>query len=129
MRVFLFLFLAFLFRIETFAQTSLQILGAQLVNAPVTVPIGQVWKVESVFYATDPVTAVATAGSLSESQQSIFINQQNVIVRSSSSAVAADGTPSASFWEHAFPIWIPAGTSIAPSTGVHFINILCFLVQ
>lgn len=108
-----------------FSQGNLQYSQAKLVNTIDTVPTGKVWKIEGVIYS-GPIASFNYANSQTL-VDNIFINGTEVAIRKSSMAVAPYTSSATSIvWEQKFPLWMPAGTTLAASTGVLYINVLEF---
>ena len=94
-----------------------------------TVPAGKVWKIESAPYKND---VIGTQGSWNsqnptvEYVQSMLIDGNTVYIQA---LRIYDGS-----WRTftgptcQFPLWLPAGTVVQPSTGVRFLSVLEFNV-
>jgi len=109
--------------LAVFGQGNLQFVQAKLISAIDTVPAGKVWKVEGVIYSIDPATTIVAYGN--EVTDKIQLNGSFVTIRKSSYSGSSYGAGS-SIWEQKFPLWMPAGTTLAASNGVLYINILEF---
>lgn len=105
-----------------FAQSNLQYSQAKLISTNDTVPAGKVWKVEGVIYSSTVPFAWYTNGTAAEY---LLINNLLVNVRVASVNNSYNLTNSI-IWEQKFPLWFPAGTTLAPSTGVLYINVVEF---
>jgi len=102
--------------------------NAKLISNTDTVPSGKIYKVESIIYSS-PIQTFTTS-----------VNYNNLFINSTDDAIIINGSPHivrsvrlgsagawvSVLWEQQFPIWLPAGTIISPSTGVRYINILEF---
>lgn len=115
------------------AQGELQFNRVVLVSGAQTVPAGKVWKVEgaAVSAAPDPPTLqshknIATAN--------ILINGNTTVVNATYTAY---GVPAVSWGTSAaittgnptrFPLWLPAGTTLAASTNVVYVSVIEFNV-
>ena len=105
-----------------FAQSNLQYNQAKLISTNDTVPVGKVWKVEGVIYSSIITSANNTDWSIVDK---IFINSTSVVIRKSSVYNGYDKNNSI-IWEQQFPLWMPAGTTLSPSDGVLYINVVEF---
>jgi hypothetical protein len=108
--------------------------GAVLVDTnTLTVPAGEVWKIESIAYQTQDIWTTLNYSINSTSLASyIVINGTNIVSR----YLAKQGN--FDFWEIHLPIWLPAGAtiqagaslrsdgSISQNNGVKYISILKF---
>jgi len=112
------------------AQT-LQFSQVLLVTSSETVPAGKVWKVEGVNYSsTLPNTAVTSSTSSITSSNfdaSIVVNGQSTPAFAMRSR-ALYSTPSNLIWEKSWPLWLPAGTTLAPGTNVASLSVIEFTV-
>jgi hypothetical protein len=103
-----------------FTQGNLQFNQVKLVTTVETVPTGKVWKIESVTYSAPiPYMGSSSAGT---DVCYVKINANNQIVRSFSFQYNGG----AAVWEQSFPIWLPAGTTLAAFTGVNLISVMEF---
>jgi hypothetical protein len=106
------------------AQGTLQFNRVLLLDhsqSPYTVPAGKVWKVESALFSSSLGISVGTS-SAQNSAASILINGGSVFFAStwgSSNATSAVTLTS-------LPIWLPAGTTLAPSTNVSNLSVIEF---
>lgn len=106
-----------------FAQSNLQYNQAKLISTNDTVPAGKVWKVEGVIYSSI-ITSAYDNWSIVDK---IFINSASVVIRKSSVYNNGPyGLSNSIIWEQQFPLWMPAGTTLAPSDGVLYINVVEF---
>ncbi len=118
---FLFAMIACLSVSNLSAQFTLQYNRTLLVNSSQTVPSGKVWKVESALISSSLGISVGTSSAQSNTS-AILINGGSVFFAStwgSSSATSAVTLTT-------FPIWLPAGTTLAPSTNVSNISVIEF---
>jgi len=102
------------------SQGNLQFNQVLLVSTVQTVPVGKVWKIESVTYSGGLPFLGASSASATADQ--IKINSINQVVRSLSSQYNGGMT----VWEQTFPIWLPSGTTLEVSTGVNNISVIEF---
>jgi len=112
------------------AQGNLQFNQVKLVTSLETVPLGKVWKIESVIYNI-PLTAQGyqnTNGSCnSTSSESTGIEIAGVPTK------VGQGTQAASYssltYTHSYtilPLWIPAGTTLSGGTCLNKISVIEF---
>ena len=112
------------------AQGNLQFNQVKLVTSLETVPVGKVWKIESVIYNI-PLTASghqAGAGSCnSTSYESTAIEVAGIPTK------VGQGTQPASYsnlqYTHSYtilPLWIPAGTTLSGGTCLNKISVIEF---
>ena len=112
------------------AQGNLQFNQVKLVTSLETVPVGKVWKIESVIYNI-PLTAPgyqSTNGSCnSTSSESTGIEIAGVPTK------GGQGTQPASYssltYTHSYtilPLWIPAGTTLSGGTCLNKISVIEF---
>ena len=98
-----------------------------------TVPVGKVWKVESVLMAGS-VAAVATSiNSTSAVNSLILVNGLTIHIRNSISRITELGN---NIWQQTsqaysaeatkLPLWLPAGSTLATSTNVALISVVEF---
>ena len=88
---------------------TLQFSQVLLVSTTQTVPANKVWKVESY---------TPNAG---------IINFHYIVVNSNNSIVGAVENY-IHIYSHTFPMWLPAGTTLAAGQNVHFISVVEFTV-
>jgi hypothetical protein len=123
MKHFLFLTLIF-FMGDFFAQGNLQFNQVKLVSTIESVPVGKVWKVESVMYSSGLSNFAGPSSSQIITQNSsITINSSTNVVRS---LVGVNTNGGYTVWEQTYPIWLMAGSTLAASTGVQFISVIEF---
>lgn len=112
-----------------YAQGNLQFNRVKLVAASDTVPTGKVWKIESVIYSTPIVqNGNATTAFSIGTDATIIINGSSIVTRSSRGINSSQGGAYYALWNLDLPIWLPAGSTLASSTGVHSISIIEFNV-
>lgn len=123
-----------LWSLSALAQGTLQFNTVRLITNSQSVPTGKVWKVESVLSSSNLQPSFAGCGSIASSSQVISVGGSNVTV-STAMHVHGSGTCSTGQGQslvHAdvtrLPIWLPAGTSLAPGTNVSSISVLEFNV-
>jgi hypothetical protein len=107
-------------------------------NTEQTVPPGKVWKVEGV--AGSRVTQYNYASNnnsnFSPAQNQILINGQAISAIHAVGTGAGTGTGSGTVYSGfsyaasptSFPLWLPAGTTLAASTNVTYISVIEFNV-
>jgi hypothetical protein len=103
------------------AQGNLQFNQAKLVSTVQTVPAGKVWKVESIQYQGGPAFYLNTQGIRSiEGTLSFQIN--GVVIYPSLHYMATNGAVPF----QSFPIWLPAGSTLAAGSGTAFLSVIEF---
>ena len=117
----LFLSICISLSFSIFSQGNLQFSQVKLVTSLETVPVGKVWKIEGVTFSSG---IPGGDGNTWVAHNSIQINGVTTVVRSSVN-VQWNG-PAYETWQQTFPIWLPAGTTLATSTGVNYISVLEF---
>ena len=110
-----------------FSQGNLQFNQVKLVSTVETVPVGKLWKIESILYST-PIVANgnATIAFSVSSDASILINGTSAVTRSSRGVNSSQGGGYYAVWDITLPIWLPAGSTIGSSAGVNSISIIEF---
>lgn len=111
-----------------YSQGNLQFNQVKLVTTSQTVPSGKIWKVESAQYNGGATFAVNTAGPVPVvGTMAITVNGAviylNTVYTSGSyvyPTVLSNGL--------SFPMWLPAGTTLAASTNTAFVNVIEFNV-
>jgi len=121
----LFTLIAIIFSSSLYAQNNLQFSQVKLISSNDTVPAGKVWKVESFIYSSEIVSMSITNSSY-DAVDKIFLNGSHVAVRKSSFESYYYYQASSILWEQKVPMWLNAGTTIAPSIGVLYINVMEF---
>jgi hypothetical protein len=110
------------------AQT-LQFSQVKKVTAVDTIPAGKVWKLVSAPYKNDPVHgagAYTQANPFVEAMQSILIDGNITYIQAIRFYDGSWKTFTGPTCE--LPLWLPAGTTVAASTGVRFISVIEFTV-
>ncbi|MBP6091108.1 MAG: hypothetical protein KA521_07635 [Crocinitomicaceae bacterium] len=101
-----------------YSQGNLQFNQVKLIAASETVPTNKVWKIESVLYTPHNFTSNTV-------NNEIILNGTNLIVRTLKTYVTSINYGDYSLvWEQTFPIWLPAGSTVASSTGVFGISVI-----
>ncbi|MBM3164670.1 MAG: hypothetical protein FJZ80_04330 [Bacteroidetes bacterium] len=104
------------------AQGNLQFNQVKWVFAQETVPVGKVWKIESIMYS-------ASVGSVSNSltqDDQIKIDGSPYTVRSARSGNGGYNAASYFVWEQRFPMWLYAGQTLQAWVNVGRINVIEF---
>jgi hypothetical protein len=104
------------------AQGNLQFNQVKMVFAQETVPVGKVWKIESVIYS-------ASVGSVSSSltqDDQIKIDGAAHVVRSARSGNGGYNGASYFVWEQHYPIWLYGGQTLQAWVNVARINVIEF---
>jgi hypothetical protein len=116
------------------AQNSLQFNQVILLNSVSTVPAGKVWKIESVVNGSNPNPSLCYTCNIGiqDCAMSIIINSthiclskyhENIIGTSLANSAAASES---AYNPTSFPIWLPAGSTVALGKNSVFISILEF---
>lgn len=119
------------------AQGTLQFNQVKLVSATSeTVPTGKVWKVENVAGSRVLQYQISSTSTsdFNPADQAILINGNAVTVTQAVATGAGSGTGNTSWrasYTYAasptdFPLWLPAGTTLAASTNVTYISVIEF---
>ncbi len=126
----LFLFTFLILSTLASAQGNLQFNQVKLVTSIETVPLGKVWKIESVIYNIAPTATgyQSGAGSCnSTSYESTAIEVAGIPTK------VGQGTQPASYssliYTHSYtilPLWIPAGTTLSGGTCLNKISVIEF---
>ena len=111
---------------QLYSQGNLQFNQAKLITTVQTVPAGKVWKVESAQYAGGATFVINAGGPVPNlGSMAMLVNgvtiYLNTIYTSGSyvyPTVLSNGL--------SFPIWLPAGSTIAVSTNTAFISVIEF---
>ena len=110
------------------AQGNLQFNQVKLVTSLETVPVGKVWKIESVIYniALSEAGYQASSGSCNSTS-----NESTGIVIAGVPTKVGQGTQAASYssltYTHSYtilPLWIPAGTTLSGGTCLNKISVI-----
>jgi hypothetical protein len=111
-----------------YAQGNLQFNQVKLITTSQTVPVGKLWKVESVQYNGGATFAINTAGPVPVvGTMAITVNGATLYVNT----VYTSGSyayPTVLSNGSSFPMWLPAGTTLAASTNCAFVNVIEFNV-
>jgi hypothetical protein len=105
-----------------FAQGNLQFNQVKLVSTLETVPVGKVWKVESLIYGEN-IGGTPYNSSLNQ-DSGIKINGFWTSTRSTRSVVYASSFYTN--WDISLPFWLPAGTTLQKDTNVTYISVMEF---
>lgn len=103
-----------------FGQGNLQFNQVKLISASETVPTNKVWKIENVLYSPHNFATNNTQ----EIKDQIILNGTNLIVRTFRYSQSVNIGAYSLVWEQTFPIWLPAGSTLASSTGVFGISVI-----
>lgn len=103
------------------AQFTLQYNRTLLVNSSQTVPSGKVWKVESAFFTTSFSISTGTTSSQSNTS-SMLVNGGSVFLATS----WGNSNATSSIILTKLPVWLPAGTTLAPGTNVSNLSVIEF---
>lgn len=117
---FILLSLSFVLFTTLFGQGNLEFNQVKLIAASETVPTNKVWKIESVLYTPHNFTS----NTSQEINNQIILNGTNLIVRTFKYNQAVNIGAYSLVWEQTFPIWLPAGSTLASSTGVFGISVI-----
>ena len=137
MRHVVLVFFGFLMPFVLFSQGNLQFNQVLLLTATGTVPSGKVWKVESVLSSSTLAAYNDNPSSVNTVSLNILVNGITVTVERSSVGIASQ-TGSAgvmrAHWGYAsggvtrLPFWLPAGSTLAPSTNAMGVSVIEFNV-
>jgi len=117
---------------SAFGQGNLQFNQVRLISTSQTVPAGKVWKVESALIS-NILTPAATQSHMNTNGAYMLVNGNSIAV---SGTYASWGTPAVT-WNASgtmttsgglttFPLWLPAGTTLAASTNVTYLSVMEF---
>ena len=104
------------------AQKKLTFKQVKLVTISESVPAGHVWKVEAV--GTN--NAVPPSDASSTTTPAILVNGTRAFVGTVRSTQSGDFLVTGSVF---FPIWLPAGTTLAVSNTINFISVIEYLEE
>lgn len=113
-------------------QANLEFNAIQLITSSQSVPTGKVWKVESVLGANNLQPSFAGCGAISSVSQVISVNSTNITVKTtyhahgSGTCSTGQGQSMESSEITKLPLWLPAGTSLAPGSNVNSISVIEF---
>ena len=112
------------------AQGNLQFNQVKLVTSTETVPVGKVWKIESVIYNI-PLTASGYQGGAGSCNSTSY--ESTAIEVAGIPTKVGQGTQPASYsnlqYTHSYtilPLWIPAGTTLSGVTCLNKISVIEF---
>ena len=112
------------------AQGNLQFNQVKLVTSLETVPVGKVWKIESVIYNI-PLTASGYQGGVGSCNSTSY--ESTAIEVAGIPTKVGQGTQPASYsnlqYTHSYtilPLWIPAGTTLSGGTCLNKISVIEF---
>jgi hypothetical protein len=126
----LFLFTFLLLSNLASAQGNLQFNQVKLVTSLETVPLGKVWKIESVIYN---IAATASGYQASNGSCNSSTYESTSIEIAGIPTKVGQGTQAASYsnlqYTHSYtilPLWIPAGTTLSGGTCLNKISVIEF---
>ena len=120
----LFAFVVSLFSlVKTSQAQTLQFSQVLLVTSSQTVPANKVWKVES--YTPSSVYGVHQG---SPQTHAILVNSLSRIVGMVAGGSSGYNYAHSAYSFNSFPMWLPAGTTLAVSTGVSQLSVIEFTV-
>lgn len=137
MRHVVLVFFGFLMPFVLFSQGNLQFNQVLLLTATGTVPSGKVWKVESVLSSSTLAAYNDNPSSVNTVSLNILVNGITVTVERSSVGIASQTGSSGAMrahWGYAsggvtrLPFWLPAGSTLAPSTNAMGVSVIEFNV-
>ena len=112
------------------AQGNLQFNQVKLVTSTETVPVGKVWKIESVIYN---IAATASGYQASNGSCNSSTYESTSIEIAGIPTKVGQGTQAASYsnlqYTHSYtilPLWIPAGTTLSGGTCLNKISVIEF---
>jgi hypothetical protein len=114
-----------------FAQGNLQFNQVKLVTAQETVPVGKVWKVESVIYNIAEGSTTYQTGNYGNCTSSDY-NSAAIVVAGTPTKVGQGTSPlgySSGSYVHSYtilPIWLPAGTTLSGGICLNKISVIEF---
>lgn len=114
-----------------FAQGNLQFNQVKLVTALETVPVGKVWKVESVIYNIAEGSTTYQTGNYGNCNTNDY-NSAAIIVAGTPTKVGQGTSPlgySSGSYVHSYtilPIWLPAGTTLSGGICLNKISVIEF---
>jgi hypothetical protein len=114
-----------------FAQGNLQFNQVKLVTALETVPVGKVWKVESVIYNIAEGSTTYQTGNYGNCTSSDY-NSAAIVVAGTPTKVGQGTSPlgySSGSYVHSYtilPIWLPAGTTLSGGICLNKISVIEF---
>lgn len=105
------------------AQGNLQFNQVKLVTTAQTVPAGKVWKVESCTYNGASTFVLNQVNQQIYALMSIVVNGVVIPV-----SIYVGGSSSSFSNAQTFPMWLPAGSTIATGTNAAFVSVIEFNV-
>ena len=115
-KIFFILLILCLSAAKLLSQGSMQYNGVKLITVGQTVPVGKVWKVESVLSNQYDMQNINITG------MKILVNGIAIYLIEQSGAA----TSSNAYAPTKLPLWLPEGTTLAPSVGVAYISLVEF---
>jgi hypothetical protein len=113
------------------AQGNLQFNQVKLVTNQETVPVGKVWKVESVIYNIPSGSNTYQTGNYGDCSASDY-NKSAIVVDGYPTKVGQGTTPlgySSGTYTHTYtilPLWLPAGATLSGGTCLNKISVIEF---
>ncbi|HRS53715.1 MAG TPA: hypothetical protein P5250_03325 [Bacteroidales bacterium] len=101
---------------QNLIHAQLQYNGVKLISNSQTVPSGKVWKVESILSNQYDIQNISVSGA------KILVNGNSIYLVNRTSTCNS----SIAYFPEQMPMWLPAGTTLAPSTGVVYISVIEF---
>ena len=106
----------------TFSQGNLQFNQVKLVSSQETVPVGKVWKVESVCYSAGPTIFIQ---SFIYASMSYAINGNVLYIATITDTEYRYNNP---VKDNTFPFWLPAGSTLSAGTNMKYLSIIEFSI-
>ena len=106
----------------TFSQGNLQFNQVKLVSSQETVPVGKVWKVESVCYSAGPTIFIQ---SYIYASMSYAINGNVLYIATITDTEYRYNNP---VKDNTFPFWLPAGSTLSAGTNMKYLSIIEFSI-
>lgn len=113
------------------AQGNLQFNQVKLVTNQETVPVGKVWKVESVIYNIPSGSNTYQTGNYGDCSASDY-NKSAIVVDGYPTKVGQGTTPlgySSGLYTHTYtmlPLWLPAGATLSGGTCLNKVSVIEF---
>jgi hypothetical protein len=114
------------------AQHTLSFNQGLLVSTSQTVPAGKIWKVVSCLPSQNSQINQNNVEGLPEvGTFAILVNGNTVYLSNVGAAYFGDNfyTEFTNVNANLFPMWIPAGTTLAASTGIQYLSVLEFIIN
>jgi hypothetical protein len=102
---------------------TLQFNQVLVVSATQTVPANKVWKLESILYSSAPTNIMG-----GNQNDQLTIDGNAFTVRATRSSNGGWNGITYGVWEQKLPLWLPAGSTLAPGQNVHSISVIEFTV-